>query len=284
MSQLLTMWMQWMLLILVPLAALSLAVYFCRSLFVFLVGERGTQKLLLCAFAPSTPLRELGHAMAAILFWQRVEDVCLLDVHNPEGELGFVERSYNPRNPIAQLGNLFYWVTPVLLLIGAVCGISFFCFGPVMHGFFDEILALAAKSAGAGEYFMAALRLLPAMLTGSEITVLQKLIGFSLLLLLCMGVFSSVTDVIESALGTVYFAALALAAVGILLLFDTRVQRMVMEGVYALSVFLLAMFLLILVCISLWLCLGAVLFLIRTLLSTGEEPPQHALQRYREDD
>lgn len=281
MGNLLSMWMQVMLLVLVPLAVLSLAVYFCRVLFVWLVGERGAQRLLLVAFAPSTPLRELGHAMAAILFWQRVEDICLLDVHAPEGELGFVERSYDPRNPVAQLGNLFYWVVPVLLGLLAVFGVSYLFFAPVMSGFMQEIAALAESAADAGEYLLAALRLLPTVIASPEVSIWQKLLGFALLLLFSMGVFSSATDVIEGFLGTVYFAVLVLAAIAVLLLFDTRVQGMVMELIHTLAVCVLAMFLLVLLCIVLWLCVGLVIFLLRTLLGTGEEPKEQGLQEYQ---
>ena len=95
-----------------------------------------------------------------------------------------------------------------------------------------------------------------------------------------MGVFSSVAELIEGFGGMLWFALLSMGAVAVLQLFDTRVQRLALDTLYAFSVCILAMFVVVFLCISLWLALAAVIFLLRTLIGTGEEP-KTALQEYR---
>lgn len=277
MTNLLSCFWQVMLFTCVPPILLGLAVYLCRGIFVALVDPRRGRRILVACFALSTPLRELGHAIAAVLFMHRVTECSLLDLHDPDGELGFVEHSYNPRNPIAVLGNLFYALAPLAFGLFAVYAVFLLCFGDVMADFSAELSAIAVRGDGFLAYMRAAVLLVPAMLRAQTALPL-KLLGFALLLLLCMGIFVSVAEVVDAIGGLLIYAALALGFCGVLMLFDTRVRNFVLEGLRHFSVTVTALFVAVLIAVAVLVALAAFYFLLRALFGTPEQST--ALQPY----
>ena len=150
------------------------------------------------AFLFSTPLREAGHALMAVLFLHRITDIRLLDLHDADGELGFVEHDYNPRNPVALLGNFFYALGPVLLGLFFSVIVFLSCFRGVLGPFFFEVVALGERGVGFGEYVAAAFSLVPAMFTSGSSHVIVKIIGFLLLLMSALGIYVSLAELMDS--------------------------------------------------------------------------------------
>lgn len=277
MTNLLSCFLQVLLLTCVIPIAFGLAVYICRGIFISLVDPHSGRQLLVGCLAPSTPLRELGHAVAAVLFMHRITECSFLNPHDPDGELGFVEHSYNPRNPVAVLGNLFYALAPLAVGLFAVYAVLLLCFGSVMTDFSAELADIAQRDGGFLAYMRAAAMLLPAMLR-ADTGVFLKIVGFVLLLFLCMGVFVSTGEVLEALGGFCIYAALAFAFCGALMLFDTRVQNLVLGGLRRFCVTVTALFMAVLVAVAVWVALAAFYFVLRTLFSTPEQST--ALQPY----
>ena len=103
----------------VPLG-LGVAVYFCYRAFCSLVGVRRGKPILWLLHVILTPLREFAHLVACVISFHHVSDFCLLNPYDPEGEFGFVEHSYNRKNPMAILGNFLFAVLPAGLGIALV--------------------------------------------------------------------------------------------------------------------------------------------------------------------
>lgn len=62
-----------------------------------------------------TPIHELSHMIMCVLFMHKVEKFNLLCL-NPNSEvLGYVYHSYNKKNFIARIGNLFIGTAPILI-------------------------------------------------------------------------------------------------------------------------------------------------------------------------
>ena len=280
MEQFLSAFMQIVFFLCGPLVAFGLIVFFCRALFVALVGQSTFgRRILLGAFALSTPLRELGHAFMAVLFFHSVEDIKLLDVHAPDGELGFVEHSYNPKNPVALLGNFFYALGPLCLGLAAVYLVFVTCFGNAMSGLIDKTALLAESGGDLGEYLGAAAELLPTMFAGGGVGIIGKIIGVLLLLLLCMGVFVSVYELTDAFSGFVIFCGITAVFSALLMLFDARVQRIVLGGLRSFATVVTALNLVLLLAVAALLLVGGVWFLWRFLF--GEEQTSTALTPYR---
>lgn len=61
-----------------------------------------------------TPIHELGHLVMCLIFAHRVEGVCLWKSGKRDGVYGYVDHTYNRKNPYHVLGNLFIGVGPIL--------------------------------------------------------------------------------------------------------------------------------------------------------------------------
>ena len=261
-----------------PILILGLATWFLRQLFVQLVGTNSGRPLLIGSFALSTPLREAGHVAMAVLFWHRIEQVRFLDLDAVQGEMGYVEHSYHPRNPVAQLGNFFFALGPVLLALGAVFIIFLSCFGGVMEEFFLDLSALSGNG-GWADYLRVGVGLIPKMVLSSQVSVPAKLIGGLLLLLVCMGVFISLGELLEGLFGATIYAGIAFLAGFVISLLDARAQRVVLDGLRAFATGVLALFLPVLLAIAALLVFATIFFLVRKLGAVPEE--QNALEVYR---
>ena len=255
-----------------PLLLIGLAVWGCRELYCFFVGNQSGYRLIKAASVLSIPLREVGHAMMAVIFWHRLEEVQLLNLSDPDGEFGFVEHSYNPRNPIALLGNFFYALGPVVLGLFAVSLIFLTCFHGVLPAYFDEIRALGEVDANVGEYLKAAFSFIPKMFTLGGAAVWLRILGCVLLLFLCLGIYVSPVEIFEAVSGILILIALMLAVSGVMMLFDDRVMRIALSGFRSFSTVVTALFLVVLVFAVGALVLGAMFGLVRTLFGLDRMP------------
>ena len=259
-----------------PLIVLGVAVYFCRALFLFLLGREHGHRLQLAFLAPSTPLREVAHALSAILFFHSVTEVGFLNLHDPDGEIGFVEHSYHPRNPLAQLGNFVYALAPLALELFLVYLLLITCFGGVMTTLSAELAALTAAGSGIGAYLAVAFSLLPAMLRAAA-PLWLKLLGFAALAFLCMGIFVSLNELIEGLLGFLIYAGAVLVFTAVLMLFDTRVQRILLGGLRSFATTVTALGVVVLTVVAALVALAALFFLFRVLFLTTPEGSGEAL-------
>ena len=95
-----------------------------------------------------TPVHELGHATLCPLFGHKITEMkLLLPPHHPSGTLGYVEHSYNKRNPWARLGNLFIGIGPIFSCLGVVLLCLFLCFPDAWESYLIKTEALSASTA-----------------------------------------------------------------------------------------------------------------------------------------
>ena len=62
-----------------------------------------------------TPVHEMGHAIFCIPFGHTITEMKLFTPKSDDGSLGYVNHSYNPRNPWHQIGNFFIAFGPIIL-------------------------------------------------------------------------------------------------------------------------------------------------------------------------
>lgn len=267
MGSFLSCFLQIILLTCLPPLLLGLCAWGGRKLYFLFVGEYPGNPMIIATSALSTPLREGGHALLAIAFWHRIEEICLLDLHNPDGEYGFVEHSYNPRNPISVLGNFFYAFGPVIVGMFAVMVIFLTCFRGVLSPFFSEIAALGEAGAGIAAYVKTTLSFLPSLFTGGEGGWLGKVIGCVLLLSVCLGIHVSPEDAFGAISGFIIYAVLAAVTSGVLCLFDSRVMRIALSALRSFAAAVTAMLLVVLAFVAVLVIIGFFYGLFRGLLA-----------------
>lgn len=264
--------LQVLLLVCGPLAVLGCAVYLLRTLFTYLVGHENLgRRMLVLALAPSTPVRVVGGAAMAILFGHRIDDICFLNVRDPDGELGFVENSYHPLNPIAQLGKLFLALVPALLCAFAVFLVFLVCFGSVMPDFIREVMDISYAQGDFAAYAGAVGRMLGAMFAASGWRLVLRLFGAVLIVALSMGAFVSSTELVGAFFGSMIFGGIGVLFTAFLMLFDMRAQRLFIGGLHAYTAILSGVYAVILIASLLLVLIGVVLFLVRTLTDRTRE-------------
>jgi hypothetical protein len=73
-----------------------------------------------------TPLHELGHALFCVIFGHRIEEMRLFSPDPATGTLGYVNHSWNRKNPWHVLGNFFIGVGPMVLGCAALFALFYF--------------------------------------------------------------------------------------------------------------------------------------------------------------
>ena len=258
-------YLQILLLTVVPMLVFGLAVMLCNRLFCMLVGAESGWPLLLFASGLSTPVRELGHLIFAFITLHRVTDFRLLDLGNEEGELGFVEHDYNPKNPIAVFGNFLFALGPSVVGLFFVLAVVLSCFHGMFTPFMEQIADLTEQSAGFAEYAKATLHFFPALFRDASTGVVAKILGCLLIAAVCLGIYVSWDDLKNAFGGMCIYALLALLFAGLTALLDARLQRILTGGLRLFAVGVTGLYLVVLAFAVCMVAVGALFFVIRTL-------------------
>lgn len=85
----------------------------------YLVRAFGRKGILFTSWI-GTPIHEIGHLIMAILFRHKILKVKLWQWNDPNGVLGYVSHSYNPKSIYQRAGSFFIGIAPVFSGITAL--------------------------------------------------------------------------------------------------------------------------------------------------------------------
>lgn len=71
-------------------------------------------KMYQCTCFLGTPIHEIGHAIMCLIFGHKIVEIKLLQLHSPDGTLGYVKHTYNRKNLYQRIGNFFIGIGPII--------------------------------------------------------------------------------------------------------------------------------------------------------------------------
>lgn len=147
-----------------------------------------------------TPVHELGHALMCLLFGHKIKRIQLWSPTHTNGVYGFVEHSYNRKNPWARLGSLFIGVGPIFSGLAVTILALYFCFPTQWSNYLASSRQLLVGAPSLEQILIEIGSLLWSMLTGFSESWWRSLIGILIILSVSLHITLSWQD-IKSAVG-----------------------------------------------------------------------------------
>lgn len=126
------------------LAALLLALLYVINEMYYMVAGSGGRRAQLVTGLVGTPVHELSHAMACVMFAMKVKAIAFYKPDPCSGSLGYVQFTYNPVSIFHRVGLVIVGVSP---LISGVIVISAAVFWLGMPGISDNYLTFFENNA-----------------------------------------------------------------------------------------------------------------------------------------
>ena len=228
----------------------GLCVSLFRTLFVRMMGDGAGRGVVMGTSILGTPIHELGHALMCLIFGHRVDEMVLWQPSAPDGRLGYVTHSYNPRNIYHIFGNLFIGIGPIFSGLG-VLTLAFWLGFPET---FSEYMATASDMASEGENFFAllleGLKMLPNMLSelihGDESPLWGRIIALVVILAVAQHISLSIEDIKGSLTAIPLYLAIVLILSVVCGLLGEDAMDTVSGGLACFSAYLTSLFVIVL--------------------------------------
>ena len=174
------------------------AVRFFSRAFSRLLGS-GSSEIFDVTSIIGTPIHELGHALMCILFAHKITRIRLWSPDHPNGVYGFVEHTYNKRNPWARLGCLLIGLGPILSGLGVTVLMLWLCFPDQWASYLSFSRELTATNADFGTLASGVFSLFRSILSGFGEDWLRSIIGILVILPASLHISLSWQDIKSSA-------------------------------------------------------------------------------------
>lgn len=96
------------------LFACGLLIWMINRLFYKQMGENGKAVTYITGFI-GTPVHELSHAFMCLVFLHKITKIKFFQIDPDSRVLGYVNHTYNKKNPYQRLGNLFIGTAPLVI-------------------------------------------------------------------------------------------------------------------------------------------------------------------------
>lgn len=240
------------------------AVRLCAGLFGRLSGtSRGAVFDLTAVLG--TPVHELGHAMMCPLFGHKITRICLWSPRHTDGRYGFVEHSYNKRNPWARIGSIFIGVGPIFSGMAVVVLVLWLCFPSL----WSEYLVGSSAAVASGKMdltllssIFSLLLSLPRAIVASPVSAI---LGILLILSVCLHISLSAQD-IKAALRAVPLYLLLLAVIALVTM-AAKVDGTLLSWVRLFHLRMLSLFALVIAFSLIWVFLALLVRFIKRFIS-----------------
>ena len=245
------------------LVACGFAVRLASRLFSALLGGRSGTVFDVTAVI-GTPIHELGHAIMCPLFGHKIDRVRLWSPRARNGVYGYVEHSYNRRNPWARLGNLLIGFGPIFSGLGVVVLMLWLCFPVQWAEYLNASRTLLSDRPDGVEILKGVFSLINALPQAFVSNWGRSTLGLLVILPVSLHITLSWADV-KGALGAlpIYFSMLFAAA---LITYLTRVSATVESFLALLNLRVLSLFGVVIAFCAVWVTVALLIRVVKIVI------------------
>ena len=241
----------------------GLVAWLARKIFMYFVGDSATL-VLYASSVVGTPVHELGHALMCIPFAHRITDMkLLLPPRRRSRTLGYVEHSYNRKNPWAVFGNLFISFGPIFSGIGVMVLILNLCFPAQWNVYLDSSRAMVASGASVQEMSATVFSLLFSLFERFEQDAVRSIVGLIIILSVSQHITLSFADLKGCFTALLMYTGVLAIFAGITM--PLGLQDGIVAGLMQVNLPLLSLFCVAIAFSLVWVAIALLVYLLRWL-------------------
>lgn len=212
-----------------------------------------------------TPVHELGHAIMCIVFGHKIIKMKLWSPSHPNGVYGYVEHSYNRKNPWARLGSLFIGVGPIFSGLAVTILMLWLCFPIQWKDYLTTSREALAGNVTFSNFLSAVFSLFANMFRGFGDNWWRSLIGLLVIFPVSLHITLSWQDV-KSAAGAIplYLLILLLFAIPTMLF---GVSGAIVDWLWLWNLRAMSLFCLVIAFSALWVLFALLVHAIKIVIS-----------------
>ena len=246
----------------------GLVVALCEWLFRKLIGGGAGYKAVIFTAIIGTPIHEIGHALMCLIFGHRITEICLWDPHCTDGNLGFVNHAYNPKNIYHRIGNLFIGLGPIFSGLGILTLIMFLVFPNTTSQYFSSAAEHIRMGEGIFSILLEGLKMIPAMITEGTRHIAIKIIAIIVMLSVSLHISLSPADIKGSADALPFYFGGVLIFTVITSLIGYTAMSAITSALSTFNAYLVMLFTVVFVFALALVLIALVVFILRKVLGT----------------
>lgn len=241
----------------------GLVAWLARKIFMYFVGDSATLVLYASSIV-GTPVHELGHALMCIPFAHRITDMkLLLPPSRRSRTLGYVEHSYNRKNPWAVFGDLFISFGPIFSGLGVMILVLSLCFPAQWNAYLDSARAMVASGASIGEMSSVIFSLPLSLFERFSEDVVRSIVGLIIILSVSQHITLSFADLKGCFTALLMYTAILAIFAGITM--PLGLQEGIVAGLMQINLPLLSLFCVAIAFSLVWVAIALLIYLFRWL-------------------
>ena len=241
----------------------GLVAWAARKIFMYFVGDSATL-VLYASSVVGTPVHELGHALMCIPFGHRITDMkLLLPLSRRSRTLGYVEHSYNRKNPWAVFGDLFISFGPIFSGIGVMVLVLLLCFPAQWNAYLDSSRAVVESGASLQEMSGIVFSLLFSLLQGIKTGGVRAVVGLLIILSVSQHITLSLADLRGCFKALLMYTGIVAIFAGVTMMLG--LQNGIVAGLMQVNLPLLSLFCVSIAFSLVWVAIALLVYLWRWL-------------------
>ena len=242
----------------------GLVAWMARKIFMYFVGDKATF-VLYASSVVGTPVHELGHALMCIPFAHRITDMkLLLPPSRRSRTLGYVEHSYNRKNPWAVFGDLFISFGPIFSGIGVMVLVLTLCFPAQWNAYLESSRTMVENGADVQQIAASSFSLLTSLFDGlKNADVVRSVVGLLVILSVSQHITLSLADLKGCFKALLMYAGIVAVFAGVTMLLG--LQNGIVSSLMQINLPLLSLFCVSIAFSLVWVIIALLVYLLRWL-------------------